>query len=185
MRSINLLKSVMLVVLLSGCATINEKLSVSYDHPKADSYWVERNPPTRPLNAAEALAVKSATGLMTIKRGKNAAYYETQENSFTLIRHEQAKTGDDASVITVKYRISHGLIYGETIPAFAVKLDPEKTRIAQEVAIDAENGKSPVIPTLYNGRIFVVKNNFYNSCTYDVVEKDLDREYATYRVKGC
>jgi len=183
MRSI--IQSVLLVVLLSGCATLQEKLSLSYDLPKADSYWVERNPPTRPLNAAEALAVQSATGLMTLQRPRATAYFESQDKSFTLIRHEQMNTVQEASVITVKYRIRDGLVYGETIPAYAVKLDPEKERFAQEVAIEVVNGRSPAIPMSYNGRMFIVKNNIVNSCTVDVVERDLDRDYATYRVKGC
>lgn len=46
-------------------------------------------------------------------------------------------------------------------------------------------GTTPEIPDIYEGRMYIVKNFFYNSCTVDVVEKDMDREYATYRVNKC
>lgn len=187
MRSIFLAQSVLMIVLLSGCATLNEKLAVSYDLPKADSYWVERNPPTMPLNAAEALSVQSATGLMTLQRVKGSAYYEGKDESFTLIRHEQLTKGDDTYVITVKYRIRDGLVYGETIPAVVAMLDPKKESIAQVVAFEAVNGSTPDMPLIYDGRMFVAKADpiYGYRCNVEVVEKDLDREYATYRIKTC
>jgi hypothetical protein len=185
MRSIIFLQGVLLIVLLSGCATLNEKFALSYDLPKAGTTWVERNPPTEPLNASEALAVRSATGLMTLQRVKEATYYEGQNESFSVIRHEQQSSSEEEYVITVKYRIRDGLVYGETIPFVAAKLDPKKEAIAQVVAFDAARGTTPAIPPIYEGRMFIAKDNFHNSCTVDVVEKDLDREYATYRIKTC
>lgn len=185
MRSIIFVQSALLIILLGGCATLTEKLAVSYDLPKADSYWLERNPPSEPLNAAEALAVKSAAGLMTLQRPGETAHYESQNDSFTLIRHELLPIGEESYVITVKYRIRDGLVYGATIPAYVARLDPQKEKFAQEVANKAASGNAPAIPVIYNGRMFIVKNMGINSCTVDVVEKDLDREYATYRVKTC
>lgn len=185
MRSLIFVQSALLIILLGGCATLTEKLAVSYDLPKADSYWLERNPPSEPLNAAEALAVKSAKGLMTLKRPGETARYESKNESFTLVRHELQSIGEESYVITVKYRIRDGLVYGETVPAYVALLDPQKEKIAQEVAINAASGNAPAIPEIYNGRMFIVKNKGMNSCTVDVVEKDLEREYATYRVKTC
>lgn len=185
MRPIFFVQSVVVISLLSGCASIADKLAVSYDLPKADSYWVARNPPSEPLNAAELLAVKSAAALMTVQAPGESASYEGQNDSFTLIRHEQKNAGDESSVVTVKYRIRNGLVYGETIPSYAVLLDHAKEQIAQTVAIEAMSGRSPAVPPMYNGRMFIVKRSSMNSCTVDVVEKDLDREYATYRVKAC
>ena len=185
MRSIIFVQSALLIILLSGCATLTEKFAVSFDLPKADSYWVERNPPTEPLNAAEALAVKSAAGLVTLQSPGESASYESQNDSFTLVRHEQHSIGEESYVITVKYRIRDGLVYGETIPAYVALLDPLKEKFAHEVAVNAASGNAPSIPMIYDGRMFVVKNKGMNSCTVDVVEKDLDREYATYRVKTC
>jgi hypothetical protein len=185
MKSILFLQGVLLVVLLSGCATLQEKFALSYDRPTPDSYWVERTPPTTALNAAEALAVQSASGLMTLKRVKGSAYYESREGNFTIIRHEKRISGEEAYVSTVKYRIRNGFIFGETIPLVVAILDPKKEAIAQQVAFEAASGSTPDIPAMYEGRIFVAKNNIYNSCTVDVVEKDLDREYTTYRVKTC
>jgi hypothetical protein len=164
---------------------LTEKFSVSFDLPKADSYWLERNPPSEPLNAAESLAVKSAAGLMTLQRPRETAHYESQNDSFTLVRHEQLSIGEESYVITVKYRIRDGLVYGETVPAYVALLDPQKEKFAQEVANNAASGNASSIPVIYNGRMFIVKNKGMNSCTVDVVEKDLDREYATYRVKTC
>lgn len=161
------------------------KFALSYDRPIADSYWLERTPPTTPLNAAEALAVQSATGLMTLKRVKGSAYYEGRDESFTLIRHESRTTGEEAYVVTIKYRIKGGLVYGETIPSIVALLDPKKEEYAREVAFKAVNGTTPSIPSIYEGRMFIAGKNVYNSCTVDVVEKDLDREYATYRIKTC
>lgn len=183
MRPILFVQSALLIALLSSCASLKEKLTVSYDLPKADSYWVERNPPTEALNAAEALAVQTAAGLMTLQHSRGTAYYEGQDDSFTLIRHEQQS--EESYVITVKYRIRNSLVYAETVPAYVAQHDQKKVLIAQEVATEAINGRSPAIPTIYNGRMFVVKKSNMNSCTVDVVEKDLDREYATYRVKAC
>ena len=117
MRSIILAQGILLTVLLSGCATLNEKFALSYDRPIADSYWVERNPPTEPLNSAEAFAAQSATGLMTLQRPMETAIYESQDESFSLVRHEQLTIGEEAYVTTVKYKIRNGLVYGETIPA--------------------------------------------------------------------
>lgn len=185
MRSILFVQGVLLIVLLSGCATLTEKFALSYERPAAGSYWVERTPPTTPLNTAEALAVQSAAGLMTLQRVKGSAYYEGTDESFTIIRHEKLVSDAEAYVVTVKYRIRDGLVYGETIPLVIARHDPKKEAIAQEVAFEATHGSTPDIPALYNGRMFVAKNNAYNSCTVDVVEKDLDREYATYRIKTC
>jgi hypothetical protein len=185
MRTIIFVQSALLIILLGGCASLTEKFAVSFDPPKADSYWVERNPPTEPLNAAEALAVKSASELMTLQLPGETAHYESQNDSFTLIRHEQPAIGEESYVITVKYRIRDGLVYGETVPAYVALLDPQKEKFAQEVANNAASGNAPSIPEIYNGRMFIVKNKGINSCTVDVVEKDLDREYATYRVKTC
>jgi len=185
MKSILFLQGVLLIVLLSGCATLNEKFALSYDRPIADSFWTERNPPTPPLNAAEALAVQSAAGLMTLKRVKGSAHYEGRDGTFAIIRLEKRISGEEAYVSTVKYRIRNGFIFGETIPLVVAILDPKKEAIAQEVAFEAARGSTPDIPTIYDGRIFVARNNFYNSCTVDVVEKDLEREYTTYRIKTC
>jgi hypothetical protein len=162
-----------------------DKFAVSYDQPIADSYWMERNPPTRPLNAAEALSAKSAAGLMTLKRTSGTATYEGQNESFTLISHEHLSTGEESYVVSVKYRIRNGLIYAETVPSYVAKLDPKKEQIAQTVAINAASGNAPAIPEIYDGRMFIVQDKGVNSCTVDVVEKDLNREYATYRVKTC
>jgi len=185
MKTIFFVQSVLLISLLSGCASLGDKLAVSYDRPVAESYWMERNPPSAPANAAEELAVKSAAGLMTVRNSSEAAYYEGQNNSFALIRHEQQSSGDESSMISVKYRIRDGLVYGESVPSYVTLLDPQKEQIAQQVAREAMNGSRSAVPSIYNGRMFVVKNNSYNSCTVDVVEKDLEREYATYRVKAC
>lgn len=181
------MKSIIVIVsmLLCGCATLNEKLSLSYDMPKADSCWVERNPPTMPLNAAEALSVQSARGLMTLQRIKGSAYYEGRNDSFTLVRHEQPSAGGEAYVITVKYRIRDGLVYGETIPLVVATLDPQKEQFARKVAFETVNGTNFEIPINYDGRMFIARNNTVNRCTVEVVEKDLDREYATYRIKTC
>lgn len=185
MKSMILAQSVLLIVLLSGCATLSEKFALSYDLPKGESVWVERNPPTGPLNADEALAVQSAAGLITLQRVKRSAYYESSDENFAVIRHEKRLSGEEVYFVAVKYRIMGGLVYGETIPSVVAKLDPKKEAIAREVAIQEENGTAPEIPDIYEGRMYIVKNFFYNSCTVDVVEKDMDREYATYRVNKC
>lgn len=185
MRSLFIAQIVAFFTYLSGCASLVEKIKVSYDLPKADSYWVERNPPTAPLNAAESLAVKSAAGLMTLQLPKESASYEGHDASFTLVRHEQQSMGEESHLISVKYRIRNGLVYGETVPAYVARHDQQKEQIAQEVARKSINGREGAIPTVYNGRMFVVKKGSLNSCTIDVVEKDLNREYATYRVKAC
>jgi hypothetical protein len=185
MKSILFLQGVLLVVLMSGCAALNEKFALSYDLPIAESHWTERNPPTTPLNAAEALAVQSAAGLTTLKRVKGSAYYDGRDGTFTIVRFEKRISGEEAYVSTVKYRIRNGFIFGETIPLVVAKHDPKKEAIAQEVAFEAARGSAPEIPAIYDGRMFVARNNFYNSCTVDVVEKDLEREYATYRIKTC
>jgi hypothetical protein len=139
-----------------------------------------------PLNAAESLAVKSAAGLMTLKRAHETAYYEGQDDSYILVRYEQQSMAEEqTSLISVTYRIREGRIYGETVPAYAVQNDRQKEQIALEVAREAVQGRSSSIPAIYNGRMFVVKQRGINSCTVDVVEKDLNREYATYRVKAC
>ena len=185
MKSNLFIQGVLLIVLLSGCATLNEKFALSYDRPIAESHWTERNPPTAPLNAAEALAVQSAAGLMTLNRVKGTAHYEGREGTFTIVRLEKRIKGEEAYVSSVKYRIRNGFIFGETIPLVVAVLDPKKEAIAQEVAFEAARGTVHDIPTIYEGRIFVAKNNVYNSCTVDVVEKDLEREYTTYRIKTC
>ncbi len=185
MKSMILAQSVLLILLLSGCASLGEKFALSYDLPKAETQWVERNPPTRALNVDEALAVQSAAGLMTLHRVKLSAYYESSSEDFTIIRNERRIKGEEVNFVAVKYRISHGLVYGETLPVVVVKLDPKKEAIAREVAIQEENGTAPEVPDMYDGRMFVVKNFLYNSCMVDVVEKDQDREYATYRVNKC
>ncbi|MFZ2949196.1 MAG: hypothetical protein WA003_06895 [Desulfuromonadaceae bacterium] len=185
MKSILFLQSVLFIVLLSGCTTLHEKFALSYDQPIPESYWTERNPPTTPLSAAEALAVESAAGLMTLKRVKGTAHYEGRDGSFAIIRHEKRISGEETYVSSVKYKIRNGFIFGETTPFVVAMHDPKKEAIAQEVAFEAARGSTPDIPTIYDGRIFVAKNNIYNSCTVDVVEKDLDREYTTYRIKTC
>ena len=185
MKTIFFVQSVLLISLLSGCASLGEKLAVSYDMPIAESYWMERNPPSAPANAAEELAARSAAGLMTLRNSGETAYYEGQNDSFTLIRHEQQSTGEESYMISVKYKIRDGLVYGETVPSYVAMLDPEKEQIAQQVARESMNRERSAIPSIYNGRMFVAKQNFYNSCTVDVVEKDHEREYATYRVKAC
>lgn len=185
MKSNLFLQGVLLLLLLSGCATVNEKFALSYDRPIAEAYWTERNPPSSPLNAAEALAVQAATGLMTLKRVKGTAHYEGREGSFTIVRFEKRINGEEVYASSVKYRIRNGFIFGETIPQVVAVLDPKKEAIAQEVAFETVRGTVSDIPKIYDGRIFVAKNNEYNSCTVDVVEKDLSREYATYRIKTC
>ena len=186
MRSIILAQSLVVLMFLSGCASLMDKLAVSYDlPPKADSYWVERNPPTAALNRAEVLAVQSAAGLIDLKRPSGSTYYEGHDNSFTIVRFEKMTKNDDAYVTTVKYRIRSGLIFGETIPSIVAMIDPQKEEFARQVAFEAVNGTTPAIPVIYDGRMFIAKNNTYNSCTVEVVEKDLDREYFTYRVKTC
>ena len=172
-------------MLLSGCASLNENIKMSYDLPKAETTWVVRNPPTEPLNSDEILAVRSAAELMTLKQAGEAAYYEGRSDSFTVIRHEQLPTSEEMYVVTVKYRIINGLVYGETIPLIATMLDPKKEIYAREIAFKAVNGTSAVIPVHYDGRAFVASINISNSCIVDVVERDLDRVYATYRIKTC
>lgn len=174
---------VILSMLICGCATLTEKLTLSYGMPAAGECWVERTPPTVPLNAAETLAVQSASGLMTLQRVGEAAYYEGHEALYTIVRFEQAVPGEDAT--TVKYRIRNGLVYGETIPAVVTTPDPQKEEFAREVAFDAMHGTTPNIPLIYGGRMFIAQNNTINRCTVEVVEKDLDREYVTYRIKTC
>lgn len=185
MRSMILLQSVLLIFLFSGCATLSEQFTVSYDPPKADAYWVERNPPTAALNDAEALAVMSATIFMSVQELKESAYYEGRDASFTLVRHEQLSLSEESYLITVKYRIRDGLVYGETIPFVVAMHDPKKEGFAKEVAFAAANGTTPAIPQMYDGRMFIAKKNLYNCCTVDVVEKDQDKEYTTYRIKTC
>lgn len=172
-------------MLLSGCASLNESIKLSYDLPKAETTWVVRNPPTEPLNSDEILAVRSAAEHMTLKQDGEAAYYEGRSDSFTVIRHEQLPTSEEVYVVTVKYRIMNGLVHGETIPLVATAFDPKKEIYAREIAFKAMNGVRDDIPVLYDGRIFAASSNSTNSCTVDVVEKDLDRVYATYRIKTC
>ena len=181
------MRSIIVIVsmLLSGCASLSESVKLSYDLPKAETTWVARNPPTEPLSSEEILAVRSAAALMTLKQDGEAAYYEGQNDSFTVIRHEQLPTREESYVVTVKYRIMNGLVYGETIPLVATVLDPQKEIYAREIALKAMNGTRDDIPVLYDGRVFVASSNSTNSCTVDVVERDLDRVYATYRIKTC
>lgn len=181
------MRSIIVIVsmLLSGCASLNESVKLSYDLPKAETTWVVRNPPTEPLNSDEILAARSAAELMTVKLDGEAAYYEGQNDTFAVIRYEQLPTREEPYVVTVKYRIMNGLVYGETIPLVATVLDPQKEIYAREIALRAMNGTSDAIPVHYDGRAFVASINISNSCIVDVVEKDLDRVYATYRIKTC
>ena len=187
MRSLFILQSAFLIVLFNGCATFEEKFSLSFDEPAVDAFWVERTPPTEPLNSAEALAVQSAAGLMTLQRIKGSAYYEGQEESYSIIRHEQRTTGEEVHAISVKYRIRDGLVYGETIPHVVAIPDPKKEDFARSVALGVANGTPSAIPDIYEGRVFVPRTDstYGKQCVIDVVEKDLEREFATYRIKTC
>lgn len=182
------MKSIILIMsmLLGGCATLYDNLKLSYDLPTAGTTWIERNPPTEPLNSTEILAAQSAAGLRA-EGNKETAYYEGKDGSFTLIRHERITTGDEPYVTTIRYRIMDGQIFGETNPTVVVLLDPKKEQIAHEVAINAVNGIIPEIPMLYSGRMFIAKMDSSSSisCRVDVVEKDLNREYVTYHIKTC
>lgn len=185
MRAILVVLSALIFVLFGGCSALEEKFGLSYDLPAVDSRWVERTPPTIPRDAAEDLAVQSAAGLMTLQRIKGSAYYEGQEDSFTIIRHEKRTRGDGDYLISVKYRIRDGLVYGETIPHVVAILDPKKEEFARTVAFSAANGTT--VPVIYEGRVFAVEKDpvYGNRCNIKVVEKDLEREYATYRIKTC
>ncbi len=186
MRSIILAQSLLFVVLFSGCATVKEKLALSYDLPVAGSYWVERTIPTEPLNAAETLAVRSAVELTTIRELDQSAVYESKDGNIAVIRYEQQTTGDELYITTVKYRIMNGLVYGESTPIVIAVHDPKKEEFAHEVAFNAIKGINPDIPPSYEGRMFIIRNMVNsNSCRVDVVEKDLDREYVTYHVRTC
>ncbi len=178
---------IFLIVILFGCTELKEKFTLSFDVPTVSDFWVERSPPTEPLNAAEALAVESAAGLMTLQRIKGTAYFEGREESYSIIRHEQRTAGNEAYVISEKYRIKDGLIYGKTIPHVVAILDPKKEEFAKDVAFSVVNGTFSNTSEIYEGRVFVPRIDpvYGNQCAIDVVEKDLDREYATYHIKTC
>lgn len=172
-------------MLICGCASINETFKLSYDLPINEMRWIERTPPTSPLNLAEALAVESAGKYATIKSPGATAYYESKKDFFAIITYERLYMAEETLITTVKYRIRNGLVYGETIPISTTKQDTRKEAIAREVALNSLNGSSDYIPKLYDGRVFIAKSTPYNTCTVDVVEKDMDREYVTYRIKTC
>lgn len=186
-KSVLVLQSAFFIVFACGCTTFKESFTLSFDAPTATAFWVERDPPTEPLNAAEALAVQSAAGLMTLQRIKGSAYYEGEEDYFSIIRHEQRSAGGETYVISVRYRIRDGLVYGETVPHIVAVLDPKKEEFARGVAFSVINGTPFIIPVIYEGRVFVPgKGPMYgDQCIIDVVEKDLEREYATYRIRTC
>lgn len=187
MKCLYFIHYILLIVFLYGCTTLINNLTLSYDLPTANTYWIERTPPTEPLNEAESLAAKSASGLMTLHRDKESTYYDGQDGGFTIIRHENITTGEEVYLISVKYRFRDGLIYGETIPFVIASHDPEKEEFARSVALSWENGSSSNIPVIYGDRFFVIKDDqiYGRKCNIDVVEKDLTREYATYHIKTC
>lgn len=183
------MKSIIVIVsmMLCGCATMGDKLTVSYDLPTAQTTWIERNPPTAPLNEAEILAVQSAAKHMTLTQPGASATYESTDESFTRVRHEETTSGDESFLVTVTYKIRDGLVYGETIPSAKAILDPEKEAIAQEVAFNAVKGASAEIPVVYQGRFFIAKKDpiYGFRCNVDVIEKDLEKEYTVYHIKTC